>query len=77
MLRHITDDFEARNILGCLIAAVKSGSYPAIARSTLEVTGAKMAAAIDYWNAHGTRPEATPFGDPEAIDQFCAVARKP
>lgn len=23
------------------------------------------------------RPEATPFGEPEAIDQFCAVARKP
>lgn len=23
------------------------------------------------------RPEATPFGEPEPIDQFCAVARKP
>ena len=23
------------------------------------------------------RPEATPFGEPEEIDQFCALGRKP
>jgi hypothetical protein len=107
VLWHITDDAEARAILRRLMTALPSGSYLAVAHPTLEVTGAKMAAAIEYWNAHGTpagthrtpaqiaslldslelvepgvvsstrwRPEATPFGEPLAIDQFCAVGRK-
>jgi hypothetical protein len=85
-----------------------SGSYLAIAHPTTEVTGEKMAAAIRYWNEHGTppgrhrtprelaglfsrlelvepglvsctrwRPEATPFGPPEEIDQFCGLGQKP
>lgn len=108
ILWHILDDGQARAIIGRLMAAAAPGSYLAIAHPTLEVTGQKMAAAIAYWNEHGTpqgrhrtpaqlaglleglelvepglvssslwRPEATPFGEPEPIDQFCAVARKP
>jgi hypothetical protein len=108
VLWHITDDDEALAIIRRLMGSVPSGSYLAVAQPTLEVTGEKMAAAIRYWNEHGTppgihrtpaqiaslldglelvepgvvsstrwRPEATPFGEPEAIDQFCAVARKP
>jgi len=107
VLWHILDDDQARGIIGRLMGAVAAGSYLAVAHPTLEVTGEKMAAAIAYWNAHGTppgthrtpaqiagllgglelvepgvvsstrwRPEATPFGEPEEIDQFCAVARK-
>ena len=107
VLWHILDDEQARAIIVRLMGAVPAGSYLAIAHPTLEVTGEKMAAAIEYWNAHGTppgthrtpariaamvgglelvapgvvsttrwRPEATPFGEPEEIDQFCAVARK-
>jgi hypothetical protein len=108
VLWHILDDAEAAAIVGRLMSAVPSGSYLAVAHPTLEVTGEKMAAAIAYWNAHGTpqgkhrtpaelawllgglelvppglvsstlwRPEAEPFGEPEAIDQYCAVAKKP
>jgi O-methyltransferase involved in polyketide biosynthesis len=108
VLWHILDDAQVRAILGRLMGAVAPGSYLTIAHPTLEVTGDKMAAAIAYWNEHGTpsgkhrtprqlaelldglelvepgmvsstlwRPEATPFGGPEPIDQFCAVARKP
>jgi hypothetical protein len=108
VLWHILDDGQARAIIARLMGAVPSGSYLAVAHPTLEVTGEKMAAAIRYWNEHGTpqgrhrspdqiagllrglelvepgvvsssrwRPEATPFGEPEPIDQFCAVARKP
>jgi S-adenosyl methyltransferase len=108
ILWHILDNTEACAIIGRLMAAVPSGSYLAIAHPTIEVTGEKMAAAIRYWNEHGTppgrhrtpqeialllgglelvepgvvsstrwRPEATPFGEPKAIDQFCGVGRKP
>jgi hypothetical protein len=108
VLWHILDDDEAAVIIGRLTGAVASGSYVAIAHPTLEVTGDKMAAAIAYWNEHGTpqgrhrspaqiaelldglelvdpgvvsssrwRPEVMPFGEPEPVDQFCAVARKP
>lgn len=108
VLWHVLDDDEAGSILGRLTGVLAPGSYLAIAHPTLEVTGEKMAAAIRYWNAHGTppgrhrtpaelarlldglvlvdpgvvsstrwRPEATPFGEPAPIDQFCAVARKP
>ena len=108
VLWHILDDGQVRAILGRLTGAVAPGSYLVIAHPTLEVTGEKMAAAIAYWNEHGTpagrsrtpaelaglldglvlvepgvvsssrwRPEAAPFGDPEPVDQFCAVARKP
>jgi len=75
---------------------------------TLEVTGAKMATAIQYWNQYGKppgthrtpdelarffdgmdliepgvvsitrwRPETTTSGEPEEIDQFGGVGRKP
>jgi O-methyltransferase involved in polyketide biosynthesis len=108
VLWHVTDDVQARAILRRLTDAVAPGSYIAVAHPTLEVTGEKMAAAIRYWNEHGTppgtyrtpariaslldgldlvepgvvsstqwRPEATPFGEPDPIDQYCAVARKP
>ncbi len=108
VLWHILDDDQARSIIDRLMGRVPAGSYLAITHPTLEVTGPKMAAAIAYWNEHGTppgthrspqqiarlldgldlvepgvvsssrwRPEATPFGEPAPIDQFCAVARKP
>lgn len=108
VLWHILDDDEAKAIIGRLMGAVPSGSYLAIVHPTVEVTGDKMAAAIAYWNEHGTppgrhrspeqiawlvdgldlvepgvvsttrwRPEAAVFGEPEPVDQFSAVARKP
>jgi hypothetical protein len=108
VLWHVLDDDEAYEIIGGLIDPLAPGSYLAVAHPTLEITGDKMAAAIRYWNQHGTppgrhrtpaelarlfdrlelvepgvvsatrwRPEATPFGEPDLVDQFCAVGRKP
>lgn len=105
---HLTDDHQARDIIRRLMEPLPSGSYLAIAHPTIEVTGQKMAEAIEQWNRFGKppgvhrspqqieslfggldliepgivsctrwRPEATPFGEPAAIDQFCGVARKP
>jgi O-methyltransferase involved in polyketide biosynthesis len=56
VLWHVTGDAEADGILGTLMDAAASGSYLAVAHPTLEVTGEKMAAAIRYWNEHGTPP---------------------
>ena len=56
VLWHILDDGQAREIIGRLMGALPSGSYLAIAHPTLEVTGEKMAAAIAFWNEHGTPP---------------------
>jgi hypothetical protein len=108
VLWHVLDDGEAALIIGRLMDALAPGSYLAIAHPTLEVTGQKMAEAIELWNRYGTppgthrtprqlgrlfagldlvepglvsctrwRPEATPFGEPAPIDQYCAVGRKP
>jgi hypothetical protein len=108
VLWHVLDDSEAASIIGRLMGALVPGSYLAIAHPTLEVTGQKMAEAIELWNQYGTppgthrtpqqlarlftglelvepglvsctrwRPEASPFGEPAAIDQYCAVGRKP
>jgi hypothetical protein len=109
VLWHVLDDDQAYSILTRLLGPLAPGSHLAIAHPTLEVTGEKMAKAIEYWNLHGTppgthrtrqrlaalldrlelelvppglvsatrwRPEATPFGEPEEIDQFVAVGRK-
>lgn len=108
VLWHVLDDGEAHSIIRGLMGPLAPGSYLVVAHPTLEVTGEKMARAIQYWNQYGTppgthrspqqlaalfsglelvepglvsctrwRPEATPFGEPEEIDQFCAVGRKP
>jgi O-methyltransferase involved in polyketide biosynthesis len=108
VLWHVLDNDEAHGIINGLMDELPSGSYLAIAHPTIEVTGEKMAAAIRYWNEHGTppgrhrtprelaglfsqlelvepgvvsatlwHPEATPFGPPEEIDQFCGLGRKP
>jgi O-methyltransferase involved in polyketide biosynthesis len=108
VLWHVLDDDEARAIIGRLIQALPPGSYLTLNHPTLEVTGEKMATAIEYWNQYGTppgrsrtpaelarffdglelvepglvsitrwRPEPSPSGEPEEIDQFGAVGRKP
>jgi hypothetical protein len=108
VLWHVLDNDEAYEIIGRLMRAMPSGSYLALNHPTLEVTGEKMATAIQYWNQYGKppgthrtpaeiarffdglelvapgvvsitrwRPEATPFGEPEELDQFGAVGRKP
>ena len=108
VLWHVLDNDEADAIVTRLVQAVPSGSYLALNHPTLEVTGEKMAQAIQYWNQYGKppgthrtpdeiarffdgleliepglvsitrwRPEATPFGEPDEIDQFGAVGRKP
>ncbi|MBO0801717.1 MAG: SAM-dependent methyltransferase [Nocardiopsaceae bacterium] len=56
VLWHVLDNDEAYAITGQLMRALPSGSYLAIEHPTLEVTGEKMAAAIAYWNQHGTPP---------------------
>ncbi|CNG82465.1 S-adenosyl methyltransferase [Mycobacterium tuberculosis] len=53
---HITDDEEARTIIGRLMEPMASGSHLAIAHPTIEVTGEKMAEAIRQWNEFGKPP---------------------
>jgi trans-aconitate methyltransferase len=108
VLWHVLDDGEAQAIITRLMQALPPGSYLAVNHPTLEITGEKMATAIQYWNQYGKppgrsrtpaeiaglltgldlvepglvsitrwRPEATPSGEPEQIDQFGAVGRKP
>jgi O-methyltransferase involved in polyketide biosynthesis len=108
VLWHVLDDDEAQAIIGRLTRALPSGSYLTLNHPTLEVTGEKMATAIEYWNQYGTppgryrtpaeiarlfdglelvepglvsitrwRPEPGPSGEPEEIDQYGAVGRKP
>jgi hypothetical protein len=102
------DNDEAYAIVGHLMEVMPSGSYLALNHPTLEVTGEKMATAIQYWNQYGKppgthrtpdelarffdgmdlvepgvvsitrwRPETTTSGEPEEIDQFGGVGRKP
>ncbi len=108
VLWHVMNNDEANAIVSQLMEAMPSGSYLALNHPTLEVTGEKMATAIQYWNQYGTppgthrtpaeltrffdgmdlvepgvvsitrwRPEATSSGEPEEIDQFGGVGRKP
>ena len=108
VLWHVMDNDEAYAIIGRLMEVMPSGSYLALNHPTLEVTGEKMAQAIEYWNQYGTppgryrtpaeitrlfdglelvepglvsitrwRPEPASSGEPEEIDQFGAVGRKP
>jgi S-adenosyl methyltransferase len=108
VLWHVMDNDEAYAIIGHLMEVMPSGSYLALNHPTLEVTGEKMATAIQYWNQYGKppgtyrtpdelarffdgmelvepgvvsitrwRPEATTSGEPEEIDQFGGVGRKP
>lgn len=108
VLWHVMDNNEAYAIVGHLMEVMPSGSYLALNHPTLEVTGEKMATAIQYWNQYGKppgtyrtpdelarffdgmelvepgvvsitrwRPEATASGEPEEIDQFGGVGRKP
>jgi len=108
VLWHVMDDDEAYAIINHLVQALPSGSYLAINHPTLEVTGEKMATAIQYWNEYGKPPgthrtpdqiarffeglelvepgvvsitrwraDDTSSGEPDEIDQFGAVGRKP
>jgi hypothetical protein len=108
VLWHVMDNDEANAIVNRLMQAMPSGSYLALNHPTLEVTGEKMATAIQYWNQYGKppgthrtpdelirffdgmdlvepgvvsitrwRPETTSSGEPEEIDQFGGVGRKP
>ena len=108
VLWHVMDNDEAYAIVGHLMEVMPSGSYLALNHPTLEVTGEKMATAIQYWNQYGKppgthrtpdelarffdgmdlvepgvvsitrwRPETTSSGEPEEIDQFGGVGRKP
>jgi len=101
-------EFGAYAIIGRLTGALPPGSYLTLNHPTLEVTGEKMAQAIEYWNQYGKppgrhrtpaeiarffdglelvepglvsitrwRPEPASSGEPEEIDQFGAVGRKP
>jgi O-methyltransferase involved in polyketide biosynthesis len=56
VLWHVLDDDEAQAIIGRLTRALPSGSYLTLNHPTLEVTGEKMATAIEYWNQYGTPP---------------------
>lgn len=108
VLWHVADNDEAYGLVGRLLDAVPAGSHLAIAHPTIEVTGERMARAIEHWNEFGKppgihrtpaeiegffdglelvppgivsctrwRPEASPFGEPAEMDQFCGVGRKP
>ena len=56
VLWHVLDNDEAYGIISRLTQALPSGSYLALNHPTLEVTGEKMATAIEYWNQYGTPP---------------------
>ncbi|ROO84275.1 S-adenosyl methyltransferase [Actinocorallia herbida] len=56
VLWHVLDDDVAGAVAGTLMDRCAPGSLLAIAHPTIEVTGAKMAAAIDQWNQFGTPP---------------------
>ena len=56
VLWHVMDDDEAYAIIDHLVQPLPSGSYLAINHPTLEVTGEKMATAIQYWNQYGKPP---------------------
>ncbi len=108
VLWHVMDNDEAYAIVNRLMEVMPSGSYLALNHPTLEVTGEKMATAIQYWNQYGKppgthrtpdelarffdgmdlvepgvvsitrwRPDDTSSGEPEEIDQFGGVGRKP
>ncbi|TDD38340.1 SAM-dependent methyltransferase [Actinomadura sp. KC06] len=53
---HVTDDDEARSIIGRLMDRTAPGSHLAIAHPTIEITGEKMAEAIRQWNKFGKPP---------------------
>ena len=104
VLWHVMDNNEAYGIINRLMEVMPPGSYLALNHPTLEVTGEKMATAIQYGKPPGThrtpdelarffdgmdlvepgvvsitrwRPETTASGEPEEIDQFGGVGRKP
>jgi hypothetical protein len=56
VLWHILDDGRAQQILNSLMGPLAPGSYLAGTHPTLEVTGQKVATAIDHWNQHGKPP---------------------
>jgi O-methyltransferase involved in polyketide biosynthesis len=56
VLWHVPDDDEADSIVGRLMGSLAPGSYLAVAHPTLEVTGDRMARAIQHWNEYGTPP---------------------
>ena len=56
VLWHVMDNDEAYAIVSHLVQAMPSGSYLALNHPTLEVTGEKMATAIQYWNQYGKPP---------------------
>ena len=56
VLWHVMDNDEAYAIVGHLMEVMPSGSYLALNHPTLEVTGEKMATAIQYWNQYGKPP---------------------
>jgi len=66
VLWHVMDNDEAYAIRRHLMEVIPSGSYLALNHPTLEVTGQKMATAIQYWNQYGKRPApiARPVSSP-------------
>jgi hypothetical protein len=54
VLWHVLENGTAAGIIGTLREAMAPGSLLAIAHPTIEVTGEKMAEAIDQWNRFGT-----------------------
>jgi hypothetical protein len=84
VLWHVMDGDEAQGIVSRLVQAMPSGSYLALNHPTLEVTGEVArffdgmdlvepgVVSITRW-----RPEAMSSGEPEEIDQFGGVGRKP
>jgi len=68
VLWHVMDNDEAYAIVGRLMEVMPSGSYLALNHPTLEVTGEKMATAIQYWNQYG-KPPGT-HRTPEELARF-------
>jgi S-adenosyl methyltransferase len=54
VLWHVLDDDVAKGIINRLVRDLAPGSHLAIAHPTIEVTGEKMAEAIQEWNRFGT-----------------------
>ncbi|MCD0449040.1 SAM-dependent methyltransferase [Actinocorallia sp. API 0066] len=56
VLWHVLDDDTAKAIVQTLLGALAPGSLLAVAHPTIEVTGTKMADAIEQWNLFGKPP---------------------
>jgi hypothetical protein len=68
IVHHISDTYQAQEIIGRLVAALAPGSFVAVNHSTSAISGAAMEEAVAHWNQVGTPPMT--LRRPEQIARF-------